>query len=297
MRTLWTNLGLDDFDGSEEPLAYTIGGDTPGQTADLNALYEIFHEQTKYHRATSSGIAANIRAHLEHPDLVTRCVMGRHRRTGPGLALPAPLELTGDLASILAKRVTKCRAETERPMRAEVLSSLLHHSIHAQRSATPDLVPELTQYFRPYPSAGALYPCEIYIAISAVEDLPAGWFRYDAIHHDLIGVSGHHPDGPEDCDFRAAEAGPPASKPPACAIVITSVFERSVRKYGMRGYRLALIEAGHILQNLSLVAASLGLNGLVSASFHEAELEALIGVDGVSEAVLASFLTGGSSDA
>jgi nitroreductase len=56
---------------------------------------------------------------------------------------------------------------------------------------------------------------------------------------------------------------------------------------------LALIEAGHILQNLSLVASALGLDGLVSASFYEAELESLLGLDGVSEGVLAAFLMAG----
>ena len=120
--------------------------------------------------------------------------------------------------------------------------------------------------------------------------MPAGAYLYNAVNHSL---SRRVTDRNGNQNFTNVEAGrDAAANPPACAIVITSVFERSVRKYGPRGYRLATIEAGHILQNLSLVAGTLGLSSLVSASFFEAELEAMIGVDGVSEVALACFLCG-----
>ena len=82
-----------------------------------------------------------------------------------------------------------------------------------------------------------------------------------------------------------------------CAIVVTAVFERTVQKYERRGYRLAVIESGHIMQNLILVGAGTGLRALVSASFYEDELESLIMVDGVTEAVIATvLLAGGDND-
>lgn len=291
MPASWTSLGLDEI-CEDDPLAYTIAGDTPGQSVDLDALHEIFHEQTKYHRATSVGIAATIRAHLEHPDLIRRGVMGRHQRTGPGLTLPAPMELDATLTDMLARRITSRRERIGGEISARALSSLLYHSAYAERSSSLEAMPDLTQFFRPYPSAGALYPCEIYLVINAVSGVPAGVFRYDAIKHGLVQTPAGRSPASDETGFCAVESGPADRRAPACAVVVTSVFERSTRKYGLRGYRLALIEAGHILQNLSLVATSLGLRSQVSASFYETELEDLIGVDGVSEAVLATFLVG-----
>jgi len=293
-RSDWTSLGLDEFETSDDPLAYFMAGDTPGQRVDPDALHEIFHEQTKQHRATSLGLLQTVRAHVEQPSLVAQCVRGRHRRQEEGVALPQPGRVNVSLEDALARRASARRDAVDGPISADILSTLLHHSARAQRSAKPKVAPHLTQHFRPYPSAGALYPCEIYLAVSAVEGLPAGMYRYDGLRHDLVPC---HAMQEEEQAFNRVEMGATGSASPACAIMVTSVFERSVRKYGARGYRLAVIEAGHILQNLSVVAAGLDLAALVSASFYEAELERLINVDGVSEAVLAGLLIGGGPSA
>lgn len=292
MRTHWTGLDLDEVSIQNDPLAYSLPGDTPGQTADIDALHEIFHEQTKQHRATARGLIANIRAHLENPALIARCVNGRHRRAGPGVALPEPTELSGTLGEVLAARTTTRRSNLGGVVTATELSSLLHYAVRANRTARPEATPDLVQTFRPYPSAGGLYPCEIYLAIRAVEGIPSGQYRYDSLQHDLLPCRSVQEAANEDLDYASAETGAGGDTAPPCALIISSVFERSVRKYDIRGYRLAVIEAGHILQNLSLVATGLGLASLVSASFYEAELERLINIDGVSEAVLVSFLVG-----
>lgn len=298
----WTHLELEAFASPEEPLVYTVPGDTPGQRVDLASLHELFHAQTKYHRATASGQIRTIQAHLKDPALIARCVNGRHRRPVRGISLPEPAALSTGLGEALAgrksaKRDMLCvdesaiREEKGSALTLENLSTLLHHSARSQRSAAPSAAPDLTQHFRPYPSAGALYPCEIYLAVANVEGLAAGIYRYDSLHHDLL-LCPKRAGAKKGADtFNNVEMGV-WDTPPACALIVTSVFERSVRKYGERGYRLALIEAGHILQNMSLVAGALALNSLVSASVYEAELEALLGIDGVSEAVLATFLVG-----
>ncbi len=289
----WTISDLEQF-VDDNPLTYSIPGHTPGHEVDLEAAHEVFHAQTKYHRATSQGQARRIRAHIEAPALVAKCVLGQHRRVGKSLLLPAPSDISGSLADVLANRQTVRREQLDvgRPICAQLLSSVLHHGVRANRRAPVKKVPGLMQYFRPYPSAGALYPCEVYLAVGQVENVPPGIYRYDARQHDLLPCRSLPRAGQSQRDFSEVETGF-YTRPPACAVIITSVFERAVRKYGTRGYRLALIEAGHILQNLSLVASALGLDGLVSASFYEAELESLLGLDGVSEGVLAAFLMAG----
>lgn len=286
----WMYADLDEFAHSDEALAYAVPGDTPGQSADLDALHEVFHEQTKYHRATAFGLFQNIAAHMESPDLIARSATGRHPSSHDAIQLPDPVTLELSLGDAFARRRTHPRQATAQPLSATVLSSLLHYAVRANRSAPIEKVPALTQHFAPYPSAGALYPCELYLSLSAVEGLPAGVYRYHSVEHTLSPCSHSERDS---AGFSACEPALSDDQvSPACAIIISSVFQRSVRKYGTRGYRLAVLEAGHILQNLSLVAAALALPSLVSASFYEAELESHIGVDGVSEAVLACFLCG-----
>ena len=124
----WTSLSLDDFDLEENILAHAIPGDTPGQQADPDALHEIFHEQTKQHRATSLGLMQNIKTYMEQPALLARCVMGRHRRGVGGIALPEPGALSVSLADALSKRVTTGREDLRGAITATTLSTMLHHS-------------------------------------------------------------------------------------------------------------------------------------------------------------------------
>lgn len=287
-RPFWYHQGLEDFSERDEPLGYALPPALPGQDADPDALHELFHEQTKYHRATARGIARNIRAHNEQPGLTRRRVAGRHRRAGlVAAALPQPAPLEAGLSAALNKRRSVAREALRGTLGLQCLSNLLHHAVAANRTGQPVAAPELIQHFRPYPSAGALYPCELHLVVRDVPGLAPGVYRYDAVAHDLVLKPAS-----EGADFAASEILPGDAGPVPCAIAVTAVFDRAVHKYGVRGYRLALIEAGHILQNLSLIAAALEVPSLVSASFYEAELEAILQIDGVSEAVLASFLLG-----
>jgi len=57
-------------------------------------------------------------------------------------------------------------------------------------------------------------------------------------------------------------------------------------KYGERGYRFLLFEAGHIMQNLLLVASALGVSALPIGGFVDAELDSALGIDGLDEVSL-----------
>lgn len=284
----WFHRAIDELGDALTGHDATVPQSVPGHRADIDALHEVFHEQTKYHRATAFSHARNIQAHMSEPTLVERSVAGRHRPEGiPVLSLPEPVAINTELTEALSQRISAAREDLAGPLCAQNLSALLYHGARITRSGVPRAVPDLTQHYRPYPSAGALYPCELYLAIADVAGIPNGVYRYDALEHGLVATGKG-----DETDFGQTEINRSPEWAVPCAIVITGVFERSVRKYDLRGYRFALLEAGHILQNLSLLAAALGLTSLVSASFYEAELEALIGVDGVSEAVLVSFLVG-----
>jgi SagB-type dehydrogenase family enzyme len=72
----------------------------------------------------------------------------------------------------------------------------------------------------------------------------------------------------------------------ALVVAFTAVLERTKRKYGERGYRYALIEAGHVAQNLCLAAGALGLACMTVCGFFDDKLNDLFGLDGVDETSL-----------
>ncbi len=72
----------------------------------------------------------------------------------------------------------------------------------------------------------------------------------------------------------------------AAFVAVTAVFWRSRFKYGQRGYRFALLEAGHAVQNLLLVATGLGLTALPLGGYYDGAVDHLLGVDGVDESTV-----------
>tara|TARA_B100000315_G_scaffold222250_1_gene226192 strand:- start:4419 stop:5231 length:813 start_codon:yes stop_codon:yes gene_type:complete len=135
---------------------------------------------------------------------------------------------------------------------------------------------------RTAPSAGALYPFEVYLVVNAVDDLPRGMYHYSVQKHALELVKSG--------DFRSSitKAGLDQDMlgDSSVAFVLTSVFDRLRHKYGERGYRYAYMEAGHISQNIYLQATSLGLGSVAIGAFLDEEINKLIGIDGHNEAAI-----------
>jgi SagB-type dehydrogenase family enzyme len=113
---------------------------------------------------------------------------------------------------------------------------------------------------RASPSAGALYPLEIYL----VKD--DGLFRYIPEGHRLEQVSDKDLKG----DLAAAAYGQGFVKEAAIDIVICAVYERIASKYGDRGIRYTDMEAGHAAQNVFLQAVALGLDSVAVGAFEDA---------------------------
>ena len=84
----------------------------------------------------------------------------------------------------------------------------------------------------------------------------------------------------------------PWVKDAAVGIVMTAVFSRNQNKYGERGYRYILLEAGHIGQNMYLVSEALGLKCCALGGTKDENLEKLIDIDGVTESVVYGFAVG-----
>lgn len=127
---------------------------------------------------------------------------------------------------------------------------------------------------RTAPSAGALYPLEIYLVAGDVENLAAGVYRYQPSGHQLIGV--------RDGDVRSESAdgalGQSCVRDGAIDIVIAAVYERTARKYGDRATRYVHMEAGHAAQNVCLQATGLGLGAVTVGAFDDSRLAQVLGL-------------------
>ncbi len=124
------------------------------------------------------------------------------------------------------------------------------------------------QGLRAAPSAGALYPLELYVVTGHIEGLAQGVYHYEPRHHQLMKTS----DGDlRDALTRAALSQDWMKHAPA-VIVITADYDRTSRKYGKRGQRYVHIEAGHAAQNLFLQSESLGLATVVVGAFNDDEV-------------------------
>ena len=129
---------------------------------------------------------------------------------------------------------------------------------------------------RTAPSAGALYPLELYVVAGNVEGLAPGVYHYQPDRHQLQQTL---PGDQRDLLARAAH-GQSWVRTAAAVIVITAVYERTTGKYADRGIRYVHMEVGHAAQNLFLQAEALGLATVVVGAFEDDAVAALLGLPG-----------------
>lgn len=190
------------------------------------------------------------------------------------IELPKPRYLGKPLEVALKKR-RSVRDYSSQPITKDQLSQLLF----AAQGKTGSLhgMP-----LRSAPSAGALYPFELYVIVNNVQDLPRGIYHYSMLNHAVEFIK------PGDFRNRITNAGLKQEMlgDAAVTFVLSAIFDRTRHKYGERGFRYLYMEAGHISQNISLQAVSLGLGSVGVGAFLDEKVNELIGVDGHKEAVI-----------
>lgn len=127
--------------------------------------------------------------------------------------------------------------------------------------------------FRTAPSAGGLYPLEIYLAVGRVTGLETGVYRYEPEAHKLVNVLSID----RRSELAAAAVGQMWISDAAAIIVISAVYERTTSKYGERGIRYVHMEAGHSAQNVCLQAVALGIATTTVGAFDDQRVAGLLG--------------------
>lgn len=119
--------------------------------------------------------------------------------------------------------------------------------------------------FRTAPSAGALYPLELYLVAARVEGLSPGVYKYWPAQHELALVAVGDVCG----ELATAALGQSFVRRAPINLVFSAVYERTTKKYGHRGRQYVHMEVGHAAQNVYLQVVSLKLGTVVVGAFHD----------------------------
>jgi len=136
--------------------------------------------------------------------------------------------------------------------------------------------------FRTVPSGGALYPVETYLSVHRVEGLSPGTYHFDVESFCLERLS--NIDSRENVADACLNQNFMAGS--AVTFLWSAVFRRCMSKYGNRGIRYILLDAGHICQNVLLAAEATGSGGCPIAAFYDNEVNDLLGLAPDEESVL-----------
>jgi SagB-type dehydrogenase family enzyme len=212
-------------------------------------------------------------------DALTRDLDYKSYPNAPRLQLPQPA-IRGDLERALTHR----RSEREFASSPLPLSFVANGLGAACGLTQSDTSPPR----RAAPSAGGLYPVETYLAALNVEGIDPALYHYRSLSHEL--------------EFLRPLSGPAELRPvlcqgfwgitPAIAILLAARLPRVQQKYSDRGYRFALLECGHIAQNLLLVATAEGFASIPVGGFVDDEMNRFLGIDGRDEVGLYMILVG-----
>lgn len=162
------------------------------------------------------------------------------------------------LEEVIAKR-RSCRSFTGKALTPQQISQILW----AGQGITG------SKGLRAAPSAGATYPLTLYVS------LPEGVFRYVPEDHSLTLI--------KSADIRVDLARASVEQyfmtKAGMIVIIAARFERTTSRYGRRGERYVILEAGHCAENMFLQAEALGLGSVAIGAYNDGEIATLAGLE------------------
>ncbi|TVR08262.1 MAG: SagB/ThcOx family dehydrogenase [Phormidium sp. GEM2.Bin31] len=167
----------------------------------------------------------------------------------------------------------------------QTVLSRLSHLLYCTYGVTAR-IPQIAQQdllLRASPSAGGLYPAEVYVLSRGGDDLPAGRYNYQVRDHSLVRFW----DGDPGEALEAACFGNPALQDAPFVVVTTAVFFRSSWRYQARAYRRIHLDTGHLLGNLDLAAALTDYRPYLIAGFDDGAVNELLYLNAEEEGAIA----------
>lgn len=202
--------------------------------------------------------------------------------TRPSLPLP-----TGEVRLAVGRAIRQRESSREfapEPLSLNLLAQLLFHGNGIREVS---MMGPFRNYRRNNPTAGNLGSVDLYPIVLNVDGLERGVYHYDSLQHRLTPLR----DGTALAEIDRVLMQPEFG---AAAVIIAmgSSLARVRAKYGLRGYRFACIDCGHVGQNLCLVATALGLATCPGGGFDDDRLNELLDLDGRDESALYTVALG-----
>lgn len=251
------------------------------------SLHALYHENSKLFPAQTAAQAET--APVSPFELYLASRGFRQYRHAPRVALPDVLPPPDSLSDVMRRRrsARALQGAIQLPELAALLLQALGPTAVVQSEEFA-----VAQALRSWPSAGGLYPLDTYVVACNVAGIAPGLYHYNVIASELELLQSRPPDAILRDGFFWQDFVCTA----AAVLLLAAVFERTIAKYGERGYRLVLLDAGHAAQNVLLTAEQLHLGAVAVGGFADDALADDLGIDGVSEAVIHSIVVGKSDE-
>jgi len=197
------------------------------------------------------------------------------QKGGGGMQLPGPTT-DGDVS--LEMTIHQRRTVRSFHSKALTLTQLSQLLWAAQGITDP------AGFKRAAPSAGALYPMDIYGAVGedCIKGLNPGVYLYNPATHSFSLTQ----EGDSRRNIAMASLGQMWMSYAPITFVVTAEYSRITGKYGQRGVRYAMIEAGHIGQNIFLQSQAMGLEAGIVGAFEDQKVIQVMGIKSTHEPLL-----------
>ncbi len=252
--------------------------------ARLGTLAEEYHLVSANRRVTKKDVKAyqanfeaGVRNHASEPP---------ERLPGvPRVPLSSDRErVSRSVEGAISQRVSTREFSSE-PLSEKRLSTLLHLGNGVRQVLKRD---DTVRYQRNCPSSGNLGSVEVYPIVMNVEGVRPGIYHFDSLNNEL----GRLHEGQFRTWLRDEVLWQAELSAAAVALVLTCRFGHLARKYAIRSYRLGLLDAGHVSENIHLVATGLDLHVCATAGFVDSTLNKTLGLDGLDAASILILFVG-----
>ncbi len=239
----------------------------PAEGDDALVLWD-FHDLLFHARSTEGRHANPLGGAYPYADAISPLPAVRPSWPGKKIDLredlSVPVQALSPAVKLLRERHSTRDFDNQRPITLAELARFLDSTARVQSELKTTLDhggggPELSYTVRPYPSGGASYELELYLAVDKCQGLSRGFYHYDAGAHALVPIEtrGHQ----LDALLKSAEFAMGVNATPQILITIAARFGRVSWKYSSIAYALILKDVGVLMQTFYVMAADMGLGG------------------------------------
>jgi SagB-type dehydrogenase family enzyme len=240
----------------------------PAEGDDALVLWD-FHDLVFHARSTEGRHANPLGGSYPYADTIAPLPAVRPAWPGTKIDL-RELAATAALSpttALLRERHSTREFDNQKPITLAELARFLDSAARVQSELNTPLDhggddgggPELSYTVRPYPSGGASYELELYLAVDTCEGLPRGFYHYDAGSHALVPIEARG--NQLDALLKGAELAMGVNAVPQILITIAARFGRVSWKYSSIAYALILKDVGALMQTFYVMATDMGLGG------------------------------------